>query len=154
MMSDSCSAKAALRQAETEGLALMKSEKSSTGYLNVAFNRDHQSKPYQARVKRGGKQVILGHFATAEEAALVVARTPEAQAAAAAPPEPLPLTAEEALLQAEAEGLALLRSEGSSTGFKGVRFETRSKSKTAAGGNKRRFSRSRSTNAQSGCDAF
>ena len=59
--------------------------------------------PYQAEVWRGGKQVSLGSFATAEEAALCYARTPEgraaaaAAAAAAAPPEPPPLTAEEAL---------------------------------------------------------
>ena len=36
-------------------------------------------KPYQARVRRGGKQVSLGSFATAEEAALCVARSPEGQ---------------------------------------------------------------------------
>ena len=35
-----------------------------------------------ASVKRDGKSVYLGYFATAEEAALRVARTPEAQAAA------------------------------------------------------------------------
>jgi hypothetical protein len=43
-----------------------------------------QPKPYQARVKRGGKDVHLGSFAAAEQAALVcVARSPEGQAAAA-----------------------------------------------------------------------
>ena len=49
--------------------------------------------PYQTRVTRGGKNVYLGSFATAEEAALCVARPPEWQAkvaaqakAAAAPP--------------------------------------------------------------------
>ena len=50
------------------------------------------------------------------------------RADAAAPPAPLPLTAEEALRQAEAEGLTLLRSE-SSSGYKGVAFNSRSKSK-------------------------
>ena len=39
-------------------------------------------KPYQAKVKRGGKDVHLGYFATAEEAALCVARSPEGRAAA------------------------------------------------------------------------
>ena len=39
-------------------------------------------KPYQARVRRGGKVVGLGSFATAEEAALCVARSPEGRAAA------------------------------------------------------------------------
>ena len=33
-------------------------------------------------MRRGGKQVSMGHFATAEEAALCVARSPEGQAAA------------------------------------------------------------------------
>jgi hypothetical protein len=42
--------------------------------------------------------VGLGSFATAEEAALCVARTPEGQAAAAARP---PLTSDEALEQAK-----------------------------------------------------
>ena len=40
-----------------------------------------QPKPYQAKVRRGGKIVHLGSFATAEEAALCVARSPEGQAA-------------------------------------------------------------------------
>ena len=40
-------------------------------------------KPYQARVRRDGKQVYLGRFATAKEAALCFARSPEGQAAAA-----------------------------------------------------------------------
>ena len=39
-------------------------------------------KPYQARVKRGGKMVHLGSFATTEEAALCIARSPEGRAAA------------------------------------------------------------------------
>ena len=39
-------------------------------------------KPYQAQVKRGGKDVYLGSFATAEEAAMCIARSLEGQAAA------------------------------------------------------------------------
>ena len=68
----------------------------------------------------------LGIFATAEEAALAVARFlgPEGVAAALAPPappaaEPAPMTAAEAHAAAAAEGLALLRAENA-TGFKGV----------------------------------
>ena len=56
---------------------------SSTGYFGVRLNNPGQPKPYQTRVKRGGKNVYLGYFATAEEAALCVARTPEGRAAAA-----------------------------------------------------------------------
>jgi len=119
-------AEEALRQAEAEGVTLLKSESSNTGYKNVGFRSD-RPKPYKAQVRRGGKPVILGYFATAEEAALCYARTPEAQAAVAAaaePPPPPPLTTEEALRQAEAKGLTLLRVEDSITGFKGVTFNS------------------------------
>ena len=69
---------------------------------------------------RGGKQVTLGYFATAEEAALCIARTPEGRAAAAAAAAvPPPMTAEEAVRQAEAEGLTLLKADNS-TGYKNV----------------------------------
>ena len=65
----------------------------------------------------------MGDFATAEEAALAVARFlgPEGVAAALAPPaaEPAPMTAEEAHAAAAAEGLTLVRAENP-TGFKGV----------------------------------
>jgi len=125
-------AEEALRQAEAEGLTLVRSESSSTGYKGVAFFDSNRSKPYQAKVKRGGKTMSLGFFATAEEAALAVARDSAAHAAAphppassAEPPPPLPMTAEEALRQAEAEGLTLLKSESSSTGYKGVSWQKR-----------------------------
>ena len=71
------------QQAEAEGLALLKAE-NSTGYYGVQYNAQAcKSKPYQARVRRGGKVVSLGYFATAEEAALCIARSPEGRAAAA-----------------------------------------------------------------------
>ena len=122
-------AEEALRQAEAEGLTLLKSESSCTGYKGVAFLSGARSKPYQAQMKRGGKSVSFGSYATAEEAALCYARTPEGRAAAAAPPAPPPLTAEEALRQAEAEGLTLLRSasvspRASCTGYKGVYLDS------------------------------
>ena len=118
-----------MRQAEAEGLTLLQSESSNSGYKGVSFNSSSKSKPYQAKVWRGGKTVSLGYFTSVEEAALCYARTPEAQAAvAAAPalPQPPPMTAEEALRQAKADGLTLIRSERS-TGFRGV---TRSGSKS------------------------
>ena len=75
--------------AEAEGLTLFQAD-NKTGYFGVHFNKPGQSKPYQARVRRGGKMVHLGSFATAEEAALNIARSPEGQAAAkrAAPAAP------------------------------------------------------------------
>ena len=85
-------------------------------------------KPYEAQVRRGGKTVHLGYFATAEEAALCVARTPEGQAAAKRPAAPRPLTSEEARQQAEAEGLTLLKAD-SKTGYLGVYLDQRGKFK-------------------------
>ena len=91
-------------QADAEGLTLLKAD-NKTGYFGVYHNNPGKPKPYLARVSRGGKKVLLGSFATAEEAALCIARSPEglaaAQKAAAAPP---PLTSEEAdVVEVEAE---------------------------------------------------
>jgi endogenous inhibitor of DNA gyrase (YacG/DUF329 family) len=66
----------ARQQAQAEKLTLLVAENKS-GYFGVYLD-----KPYQARVRRGGNKVSLGNFATAEEAALCVARTPEGRAAA------------------------------------------------------------------------
>merc|ERR1719491_464132 len=97
----------ALAQAQAEGLTLVRSFFCQSGFLNVGMNAGSKVRPYQASVRRDGKQVYLGSFATAEEAALHVARTPEAADPAALPP---PMTAAEALAQAQAEGLTLVRS--------------------------------------------
>ena len=69
------------QQAQAEKLVLLLAE-NKTGYFGVSLNKPGQPKPYQARVWRGGKVVSLGCFATAEEAALCVARSPEGRAAA------------------------------------------------------------------------
>ena len=55
---------------------------NKTGYFGVT-HQPGRAKPYEAHVWRGCKSVHLGMFATAEEAALCVARSPEGQAAAA-----------------------------------------------------------------------
>ena len=58
-------------------------------------HRTGRLKPYIVQVSRGGKIVSLGYFATAEEAALCVARSPEGRAAAKrAASAPTPLTSE------------------------------------------------------------
>ena len=81
---------------------------NSAGYFGVSLDKPGKPKPYQAEVRRGGKNVHLGSFATAEEAALCVARTPEGQAAAAErAAAAVPLTSEEARQQAQAEKLTL-----------------------------------------------
>ena len=71
----------ARQQAQAEKLTLLVA-KSKAGYFGVKLDKPGKPKPYQARVRRGGKQVCLGYFATAEEAALCVARSPEGRAAA------------------------------------------------------------------------
>ena len=69
-------------QAEAEGLTLLVAD-NTTGYFGVYLTHPSQPKPYQAKLRRGYKYVHLGSFATAEEAALCIARSPEGQAAAA-----------------------------------------------------------------------
>ena len=105
-------------QAEAEGLTLLKAD-NTTGYFGVVLAHPGYPKPYKAQVRRGGKQVSLGIFATAEEAALCVARTPEGQEAATRPSAAPPLTSEEARQQAEADGLTL-RVAGNRAGYYGV----------------------------------
>ena len=84
-------------EAQAEKLTLLVAE-NKTGYFGVCFDSrpgQHNGKPYQAKVWRGGKAVQLGTFATAEEAALSVARSPEGQAAAAKPAAAPPLTGDD-----------------------------------------------------------
>ena len=112
-------AEAAVRQAAAEGLTLQPSGDNSTGYRSVRKDcRVSLPKPFYANVWRDSKAVHLGTFATAEEAALAYARTPEAQAEVANP-KPAPLTAREAVAQAAAEGLTLEPSNNAA-GYKRV----------------------------------
>ena len=60
-----------LPQAQAE--TMLKAD-NKTGYFGVYLNKPGQPKPYNTRVSRGGKPVRLGCFATAEEAALCLAR--------------------------------------------------------------------------------
>ena len=103
-------------QAEAEGLTLLEAD-NTTGYFGVNLAKPGQPKPYQARVVRGGKKVHLGSFATAEEAALCIARSPEGQAAAKRSAAAPLLTSEEARQQAEAEGLTLLKAADHKAGY-------------------------------------
>ena len=91
----------ARQQAEAEGLTLLKAD-NKAGYVGVYLCYPGQPKPYQAAVKRGGKLVHLGCFATAEEAALCIARSPEGQEAAERAAAAPPLTSKEARQQARA----------------------------------------------------
>ena len=116
----------AQRQALAEKLTLLVAKSNKTGYFGVSVDKPGRSKPYHARVWRGGKPVCLSMFATAEEAALCVARSPEGQAVAAK--RAAALTSEEARQQAQAEGLTLRVAE-SQTGYFGVSVDKPGKTK-------------------------
>ena len=105
-------------QAEAEPLTLLEAD-NQTGYFGVRLANPGKPKPYEARVWRGGTSVHLGSFATAEEAALCIARSREGQEAAKRPAAAPPLTSEETRQQARAEGLTLLVADNT-TGYFGV----------------------------------
>ena len=117
-------AEEAVAQAAAEGITLERSSCAS-GYkgVRIGVRRESFGIRYEAQVRRARKQVFLGSFATAEEAALAYTRTPEAQAEAAKP-KPTSLTAKEAVAQAAAEGFTLQRSNCAS-GYKGVEVAAR-----------------------------
>ena len=97
-------------QAEAEGLTLLVAD-NKTGYLGVYLTNAGRPKPYAAQVSRGGKEVRLGSFATAEEAALCVARSPEGQAAAKRPAAAPPRTSEESDVVEMAAEVELVEAE-------------------------------------------
>ena len=70
-----------VRQAEAEGLTLLRPDIGSSGYQGVSFHSNCRSKPHQAKGQRDGKRVHLGYFVTPEEAALAFARSSAAHAA-------------------------------------------------------------------------
>ena len=112
---------------DTGDLTLLRCERSKTGFKCVSKNsRPNGSNPFRAKITVNGRNVELGNFPTAEEAALAVACTPEARAAVlAAAADPALMTAAEALEQAESEGLTLIPSDGA-TGYKGVVYHAQS----------------------------
>jgi len=119
-------AQQALQKAQAEGLTLAKANRGALGYFGVTQRRGL----FVAQTRR-----YLGAFATAEEAALAVARTPEGRAAAAAQAAMAPMTSNEALKQAQAEGLTLQRTHNSSgVSSSGFKYVTR---RPLADGNKK-----------------
>ena len=93
-------AEEALQQAQAEGLTLLRAESSNSGYKSVTFDRNKKTKPYQTYVRRGGENMGLGRFVTAEEAALAFARD---SAAHAAPPQPSATSSRKCKAKSEAE---------------------------------------------------
>jgi hypothetical protein len=107
--------------AAAEGLELVPSSSGETGFKGVTKSRDK----FAAKVGEDGKARYLGIYETPEEAALCCARFVAAaraagEAAQARGKGPRSLTADEARAAAAAEGLELVPSSSSETGFKGV----------------------------------
>ena len=101
-------AKEAEAAAEVEGLTLARSDKSSTGFKGVA-EREGRSRPYSARAFCNGHSLILGCFATPQEAALVIARRVAEEGVALAEDEHA-MSSQEAEAAAAAAGLTIARS--------------------------------------------
>ncbi|EOD36322.1 hypothetical protein EMIHUDRAFT_110360 [Emiliania huxleyi CCMP1516] len=119
---------AAVRQAEKEGLTLATSANKS-GYKGVFNNpKEHGSNKFTLQVRDGGKLVNLGRFATPEQAALFYARRRAgrdttdltAPPPPAPPPAPSSAAGAEAVRQAGREGLTLVTSCNSNSGYKDV----------------------------------
>ena len=107
--------------AAAEGLELVPSAIGEMGFRGVRMNQGK----YKAQITENGVQIHLGTFATPEEAALCYARRAGAERAAAEAaearvPVPKPLTPDEARAAAAVEGLELVHSSYSETGFRGV----------------------------------
>ena len=126
----------AIERAAAEGLTLVRSSDNQSGFVGVYLSRSR----YEAQVKRGGALQHLGTFGTAEEAALAYARAlgPEGSAAAAAKwDREAPMTPEEAIERAAAEGLTLVRSSIDQSGFAGVyRYDSRIDTTAARNGSR------------------
>ena len=114
-------AERALQQAKDEGLTLMRAPNAS-GYRGVY---DAGYGWFGCHVTRNGQFLFMGKTQTAEEAALIYARTPEAKeyaalkAAEEAEDRSLPQTAEDCWAQADAEGVTLMPAKNAA-GFHGV----------------------------------
>ena len=108
--------------AASEGLELVLSSSNNTGFKGVTKN-EHGT--YVVQVRENGKTLYLGIFTTPEEGALCYARRLGAERAAAEAAEargegPRGLTADEARAAAAAEGLELVLSSSTNSGFEGV----------------------------------
>jgi hypothetical protein len=106
--------------AVAEGLELVPSSQNTTGFKNVT----KRWSKYRTMVVENGKELLLGTFETAEEAALIYARHIGAERAATEAAKEAAkaaaLTADKAKAAAVAEELQLVPSLRSSTGFKNV----------------------------------
>ena len=118
----------ATRVAAAEGLALVASSRSATGYQRV-YHDSHGTGRFLVIVQENGKpRHLVGNLATVYDGALAYARYLGTRsvdaAAAAAAAERVDMTAQEACQMAQEEGLTLVRTTGAG-GFKGVKYQPR-----------------------------
>ena len=64
----------ARQAAMVEGLTLVVSRRSGTGFKCVVYNTAYRKRPYNVQVRESGRTIRLGAFETAVEAALCYAR--------------------------------------------------------------------------------
>ena len=119
------SAEEALERAKAEGLTFVPSAGlTSSGFRNVMYYPKDKPLPYSAKVTEKSHQMGLGSFATAEGAALAVARWYGPKRSAEVYEQELAkaktMDAAEALRLADEEGLTLLTSDTCATGYVGV----------------------------------
>mmetsp|Transcript_19158 Transcript_19158/g.58264 ORF Transcript_19158/g.58264 Transcript_19158/m.58264 type:complete len:157 (-) Transcript_19158:15-485(-) len=101
-------AKEAEAAAEAEDLTLALSDKSATGFKSVGKIKN-SARPYVARASCNGHALVLGCFATPQEAALVIARRVAEEGVALAEDEHA-MSSQEAEAAAAAAGLTIARS--------------------------------------------
>ena len=122
------SADKAIELAAAEGLTLIRSAVSNSGWKNVQYCVGDRIAPYYAKGNAHNKQLPLGCYVTAEGAALAYARF-LGPARSKFEDEKMKvksqeaLTTEEVLRLAKEEGLTLLRSEAGASGYAFVRFD-------------------------------
>ena len=115
----------ALEEAKAEGLTIFRTKKNKSGYIFVYPNPGRARTRFKVQVNRGGKRVYLGSFNTAEEAALYIARSPEAKA-----------EAEAKAIIAEAKAAKAAKAEARAEALR-VRQVKLAEARAAAGGAKR-----------------
>jgi len=98
---------------QSQGIELHKRRKLASGYLGVYKDKSR----FQARLSRNGKQVSLGQFDTAVDAAVAVARYMKERGTSEAAEEQVDHGED---LPSEAEGFTLRKSTGGS-GYYGVK---------------------------------
>ena len=108
-----------LAPADSDGVVLARDPDSTTGFWCVHDRSTSSAKHFVAKPVVQGKEVYLGRFASAEAAALVIARRyPTAFYEQTTTPPPA-TTRDEVIAAAAAEGLTLLTADNAS-GYRGV----------------------------------